>query len=86
MIRLDEGDVEGARTEYEEFRTRNKNVPVYQEEIQALNAVFARLFSRRDEPLPAPVVECPYPVMKRILGKHFEYRAAESLQDWGEEA
>ena len=86
LMKLDEGDVEGARAEYEEFRTRNKNVPVYQEEIRSLNAVFARLFSHKDEPLPASVVECPYPVMKRILGKHFEYRAAESLKDWGEEA
>lgn len=84
LIKLDEGEIEAARAEYEDFRARNKDVPVYRDEIAALNAVFARLFSRKDERLPESVLECPYPVMKRILGKHFEYRAAESLQDWGE--
>ncbi len=82
LIKLDRGDAEGARAEFEEFRSRNKDVELYREEIEALGAVFARLFTRHDEPLPASVLDCPYPVMKRILGKHFEAKASET--DWGE--
>lgn len=78
LIQLDGGDLKKAREEFEDFRTHNENVALYKEQIEILEALFARLFSNSDEKLPQSAVDCPYPVLQRILGKHFEKRASES--------
>ena len=82
LMLLDEGKVSEARAEYEDFRINNEQYAIYQPQIEVLNALFARLFSRHDAPLPQAAVESPYPVIKRILGRHFEESVAH--EDWGE--
>ena len=79
LIKLDAGDIETARTEYEEFRTQCAHAEIYREQIAILKAIFQRLLTvRNTEPLPAAAVESPYPVISRILGKHYEAQFAES--------
>ena len=82
LIALDEGNVSEARTEYDDFRLHNQGVELYREQLEVLDALFARLFSRNDTPLPATVAQSHYPVVQRILGKHFEERAAASEAEW----
>ena len=84
LILLDAGKTDEARTEYEDFRINNEQYAIYQPQIEVLNALFARLFSRSDAPLPAAAVDSPYPVIKRILGRHVEENMANSHEDWGE--
>lgn len=55
---------------------------MYREQLEVLDALFARLFTRSDKPLPASVSASFFPVVSRILGKHFEERAAESTAEW----
>lgn len=84
VILLDEGKVNEARAEYEDFRIHNEHYALFQEQIEVLNALFARLFSKSDTPLPEAAVNSYYPVVKRILGRHFEENAVNSNEDWGE--
>lgn len=82
LIALDEGSVDEARAEYEDFRLHNQGVELYQEQLEVLDALFERLFTRNDTPLPESVGKSLYPVVQRILGKHFEERAAASAAEW----
>lgn len=81
LILLDREELTAARAEYEEFLLHNRNVAFYKEQIETLEALFARLFSTADKPLPASVLDSLYPVVHRILGRHFEAQAAASA-DW----
>lgn len=83
LILLDEGNVTAARAEYEDFRIHNERYAIYQSQLEVLGALFARLFTKNDTPLPEAAVNSPYPVVKRILGRHFEERAI-SYGDWEE--
>ena len=47
-----------------------------------LSALFARLFTKNDTPLPEAAVNSCYPVVKRILGRHFEERAGNANEEW----
>lgn len=81
LIKLDEGDVQTARAEYDDFRRDCKDAVVYQQQLEVLKAIFQRLFSLRNAaPLPESAIESSYPVVSRILGKHFE----ESAEEWKE--
>ncbi len=83
LIKLDEGDVQTARTEYEEFRTQCAHAEIYKEQIEVLTAVFQRVFgTNNDEPLPKAAVESPFPVLGRVLGRIYEKRAAEGNGQW----
>lgn len=83
LIRLDGGDVETARAEYEEFRTQCANAEIYKDQIEVLTAIFRRLMGTSDnEPLPQTAVNSRYPVVGRILGKIYEERAAKSGREW----
>lgn len=82
LIALDEGDVSLARAEYEDFRIHNQGVELYKEQLEVLDALFARLFTHNDTPLPQSVGRSVFPVVQRILGKHFEERAAASEAEW----
>ena len=83
LIKLDEGDRETARTEYEEFRTQCAHAEIYKEQIEILTAVFRRIFgTNNNEPLPASVVGAPFPVIGRVLGRVYEERAAENANVW----
>lgn len=84
LILLDGGEVNEARAEYEDFRIHNEHYALYKEQIEILNALFARLFTKNDTPLPDAAVQSCYPVVKRILGRHFEKNAADMSVDWGE--
>lgn len=84
LILLDEGNVKGAREEYEDFRIHNEHYELYKPQIEMLNALFARLFSRSDVPLPESAVNTRYPVIKRILGRHFEAQTDNTKEEWGE--
>lgn len=82
LILIDKGDVPAARAEYEDFRIHNQNVEFYQSQLEVLDAIFRRLFTRNDTPLPASVTDSFFPVVHRILGKHFEAQAAASGIEW----
>lgn len=82
LILLDKGDIPAARAEYEDFRIHNQGVELYKEQLEVLDALFKRLFTRSDTPLPASVSNSSFPVVHRILGKHFEKQAAANLTDW----
>lgn len=75
LILLDENDVRAARAEYEDFRIHNEHYALYQSQLEILDALFNRL-AHGDKPLPESAVESCFPVVKRILGRHFEERAA----------
>ncbi len=49
-----------------------------------LEALFSHLFTKNDTPILEAAVHSPYPVIKRILGRHIEERTAEMNKDWGE--
>ena len=74
---LDRGERESAQAEYEDFRTNNGHAHVYKEQLEILHAVFARLSGSYGEPLPESVSSSRFPVVARILGRHFEARAQE---------
>lgn len=83
LIKLDEGDVAAARTEYEEFRTQCAHSEIYQAQIEVLTAVFQRLFNTNNtQPLPKAAVESPFPVVSRVLGRIYEARAANGTEEW----
>ncbi len=82
LILLDEGNVEKARAEYEDFRINNERFALYRTELEVLSALFARLFTKNDTPLPEAAVNSCYPVVKRILGRHFEERAGNANEEW----
>ena len=83
LIKLDEGDLVTARTEYEEFRTQCAHAEIYREQIEVLTAIFHRLFGTNNmEPLPAAAVSSPFPVVSRVLGRVYEARAAG--MEWAE--
>ncbi len=82
LIALDEGDLALARAEYDDFRLHNQGVELYKEQLEILDALFARLFTHNDTPLPESVGRSVFPVVQRILGKHFEQQAAESPVEW----
>ena len=84
LILLDEGRVDEARTEYEDFRIHNEHYAIYKPQIEMLNALFTHLFTKNDTPILAAAVHSPYPVIKRILGRHIEKRTAEMKEEWGE--
>ncbi len=85
LIKLDEGDLETAHTEFEEFRRECAQAKIYHDQIEVLTAIFHRLYrTENNEPLPASAVNSNYPVVSRILGKHYEARAAASGEEWGE--
>lgn len=85
LIKLDEGDVATARTEYEEFRTQCAHAEIYREQIEVLTAVFRRLFGADNaQPLPKAVVDSPFPVVSRVLGRAYEARSAARAEEWGE--
>ncbi len=83
LIKLDEGDVTTARTEYEEFRTQCAHAEIYKEQIEVLTAIFHRIFgTSNNEPLPQAAVNSPFPVIGRILGKVYEKRVSASETEW----
>ncbi len=85
LIKLDEGDIATARTEYEEFRTQCAHAEIYREQIEVLGAIFRRLFGAGGtEPLPKAAVESPFPVVSRVLGRVYEARSAAHAEEWGE--
>ncbi len=85
LIKLDEGDLQTAAGEYESFRTQCAHAEIYREQIEILTAVFHRILKTDNaEPLPASVVDAPFPVISRVLGRVYEERAAKSHAEWGE--
>ena len=84
LILLDEGNMSEARAEYEDFRIHNEHYAIYKYRLEVLGALFARLLTKNDVPLPEAAVESPYPVIKRILGRHLEENLEASSEDWGE--
>ena len=84
LILLDEGSVNPASSEFEHFRIHNEHYVIYKTQLEVLESLIARLFSKHDLPLPAAAVDSPYPVVKRILGRHFEEASAMYSEDWGE--
>ena len=84
LLLLDDGDVNAARAEYEDFRTHNEHYAIYKLQLEVLKSLFARLDGKHDVPLPEAAVNTPYPIIKRILGRNIEERMAQSHEDWGE--
>ncbi len=82
LIKLDEGDFETARFEYEDFRRACANAEIYKEELEILSAIYRRLLKTDTEPLPAAAVDSPFPVLGRVLGRIYEARAAQSGEEW----
>ncbi len=83
LIKLDEGDLKTARAEFEEFRRDCADAEIYKTQIEILTAIFSRLLTARDNtPLPLSAVESSYPVVSRILGRHYEAQAADSAVEW----
>ena len=83
LIKLDEGDISTARTEYEEFRTQCAHAELYKGQLSVLAAIFHRVFgTNNNEPLPQEAVNSPFPVIGRILGKVYETRASASETEW----
>ena len=81
LIKLDEGDVQTARGEFSEFRKDCAHAEVYKGQFEILDAIFSRLFSLRDNvPLPDSIEKSSFPVVNRILGRHFEEQS--ESEDW----
>ena len=77
LIKLDEGEFETARSEFEEFRRDCAHAEIYKTQLEILTAIFSRLFTARDtSPLPA------FPVVSRILGRHYEAEVAARGEEW----
>lgn len=77
LIKLDEGNIAAAKTEFEEFRRDCAHAVIYQEQIEVLTAIFTRLLTARNAvPLPVAAVNSSYPVVSRILGRHYEEQIA----------
>ena len=85
LIRLDRGETDAAHTEFEEFRMECAHAEIYRDQIEVLAAIFHRLYgTANSEPLPEAAVRSNFPVVSRILGKHYEARAAERGEIWEE--
>ena len=83
LIKLDEGDLQTARAEYSEFKRDCAQAEIYQTEIEILTAILSRLLTARNSaPLPEAAVESSYPVISRILGRHYEEQATQSDTEW----
>ena len=83
LIKLDEGDMDTARREYDEFRGDCAHAQIYQTQLEILTAIFSRLFTARSNaPLPMAAVESSFPVVSRILGRHYEEQIAQSGAEW----
>ncbi len=83
LIKLDEGDLKTARTEFEEFRTQCAHAEIYREQIEVLTAIFHRIFAtNNNEPLPQAAANSPFPVVGRILGRAYEARFAARGDEW----
>lgn len=83
FIQLDEGNIETARAEYEEFRTQCGQSEIYKEEISVLGAVFQRIFKTANSgPLPEAAARSPFPVVGRVLGRILEARASAGASEW----
>lgn len=83
LIKLDEGDMPAARSEFEEFRRDCAHAEIYKTQLEILTAIFSRLLTARENaPLPVAAVESNYPVVSRILGRHHEAQAANYSGDW----
>ena len=81
LIKLDEGDIRTARHEFEDFRKDCAHAEIYKTQIEILTAIFSRLFSARNiKPLPESAVESRFPVVSRILGRHYE--AQSQKEEW----
>ena len=81
LIMLDEGNIQVARTEYNEFRKDCQYAEVYKGQLEVLQAIFAQVFTLRNStPLPAAAVGSSFPVVNRILGK--QYEAQDNSEDW----
>ncbi len=85
LILLDRGETETARVEFEEFRRECAHAEIYRDQLEVLAAIFHRLYrTGNDEPLPQAAVRSDFPAVSRILGRHYEARAAESQVTWDE--
>lgn len=85
LIKLDEGDLPTARREFEEFRMDCSHAEIYKTQLEILTAIFTRLLTAREtKPLPVAAVESNFPVVSRILGKHYEEQAERFAGEWGE--
>ena len=83
LIKLDEGDMACARAEYSEFKRDCSQAEIYKTELEILTAILSRLLTARSNaPLPEAAVESSYPVISRILGRHYEEQAAASDTEW----
>lgn len=81
LIKLDEGDIKTARREFEDFRKDCAHAEIYKTQLEILTAIFSRLLSTRNvKPLPEAAVESSFPVVSRVLGRHYESQAAK--EDW----
>ena len=81
LIMLDEGNIQVARTEYNDFRRDCQHAEVYKGQLEVLQAIFAQLFTLRDSaPLPEAAVGSSFPVVNRILGRCYEAQA--DSEDW----
>lgn len=82
LIKLDRGEVAAAKKEFEEFRRDCAQTVIYREQIEVLTAIFSRLLTARNTaPLPEAAVNSSYPVINRILGRHYEEEIAKRA-DW----
>lgn len=81
LIKLDEGDLKTARREFEDFRKDCVHAEIYKTQLEVLTAIFSRLLSTQNvKPLPEAAVESSFPVVSRVLGRHYEEQA--SKQEW----
>ena len=75
LLLLDEGNIDAARAEYEDFRIHNEHFVIYAKRLEILNAIFERL-AGKDTPLPDTIAALRYPVIERILSRMSEEKAA----------
>ena len=81
LIMLDEGNVQVARAEYDDFRRDCQHAEVYKGQLEVLQAVFSQIFSLRNSaPLPKAAVGSSFPVVNRILGRCYETQP--DGEDW----
>lgn len=85
LIELDAGELSVAHAEYGAFRSACQHAEIYREQLEILSAVFHRLYQTgNNDPLPQSAVNCPFPVVSRILGRVYEEGAAKLDGVWEE--
>ena len=85
LIELDAGELSQAYTEYGEFRTACQHAEIYREQLEILSAIFHRLYQTgNNDPLPQSAVNCPFPVVSRVLGRAYEAGATKLDGAWEE--